>query len=155
MPHHQSAALFKSDLTKSASGVSTSLRRTLLPLSAVDAIPRAIPLFSIIWMFGAIVLCLLILANFSFGLLSSARAYVGGESLWSKAQKDAVFHLQKYAINRDPEELRQFRAKLAIPLGDRVARVEMNKPSPDINRVRQGFIDGGIHPDDIDGMFDL
>ena len=111
--------------------------------------------FAIIWMFAAIVLCLLTLANFSFGLLSSARAYVGGESLWSKAQKDAVFHLQKYAINRDPEELRQFRAKLAIPLGDHVARVEMNKPSPDINRVRQGFIDGGIHPDDIDGMFDL
>lgn len=106
-------------------------------------------------MFAAIVLCLLILANYSFGLLSSARAYVGGESLWSKAQKDAVFHLQKYAIDRDPEELRQFRAKLAIPLGDHVARVEMNKPSPDINRVRQAFIDGGIHPDDIDGMFDL
>jgi diguanylate cyclase (GGDEF)-like protein len=106
-------------------------------------------------MFAAIVLCLLALANMSFGLLSSARAYVGGESLWSKAQKDAVFHLQKYAVNLDPEELRQFRAKLAIPLGDRAARVEMNKPAPDINIVRQGFIDGGIHPDDIDGMYDL
>jgi diguanylate cyclase (GGDEF)-like protein len=106
-------------------------------------------------MFAAIVLCLLILANYSFGLLSSARAYVGGESLWSKAQKEAVFHLQKYAANREPEELRQFRAKLAIPLGDHVARVEMNKPSADFGRVRQGFIDGGIHPDDIDGMFNL
>src|SRR3984957_9274262 len=111
--------------------------------------------FAIVWMFGGIVLCLMLLANFSFGLLSSMRAYVGGESLWSKAQKDAVFHLQKYAINRDPEELRQFRAKLAIPLGDHVARLEMDKPDPDFERVRQGFIDGGIHPDDIDGMFDL
>ena len=53
--------------------------------------------FAIVWMFAAIVLCLLVLANFSFGVLSSVRAYVGGESLWSKAQKDAVFHLQKYA----------------------------------------------------------
>jgi diguanylate cyclase (GGDEF)-like protein len=106
-------------------------------------------------MFAAIVLCLLILTNMSFGLLSSARAYVGGESLWSKAQKDAVFHLQKYAVNLDPEELRQFRARLAIPLGDHDARVEMNKPIPDINKVRQGFIEGGNHPDDIDGMYDL
>ena len=30
---------------------------------------------------------------FSLNTLSSLRAYVGGEGLWSKAQKDAVFHL--------------------------------------------------------------
>src|SRR6202049_4244981 len=88
--------------------------------------------FAILWMFAAIVLCLLILANFSFGLLSSLRAYVGGESMWSKAQKDAVFHLQKYAANRTPEDLRQFRADIAIPLGDHEARIEMNKLHPNI-----------------------
>jgi hypothetical protein len=106
-------------------------------------------------MFAAIVLFLLILANFSFGLLSSERAYVGGESLWSKAQKDAVFHLQKYAEDRDPEELRQFHANISVPLGDHEARVEMDNPSPDLQKVRQGFIRGGIHADDIDGMFNL
>src|ERR1700680_3345009 len=82
--------------------------------------------FAILWMFAAIVLCLLILANFSFGLLSSVRAYVGGESLWSKAQKDAVYHLQKYAASGALEELRQFRVDLAVPLGDHEARVEMD-----------------------------
>ena len=100
-------------------------------------------------------LCLLILANFSFGLLSSVRAYVGGESLWSKAQKDAVYHLQKYAASRAPEELRQFRADIAVPLGDHEARVEMDKPNPDFEKVRQGFVRGGNHLDDIDGMFNL
>jgi hypothetical protein len=106
-------------------------------------------------MFAAIVLCLLILANFSFGLLSSVRAYVGGESLWSKAQKDAVFHLQDYAISHSPEELGQFRANIAIPLGDHEARVEMDKPHPDFERVRQEFILGGNHRDDVTGMFNL
>ncbi len=106
-------------------------------------------------MFAGIVLCLLVLANFSFGLLSSTRAYVGGESLWSKAQKDAVFHLQKFAGNHDPEDLRQFRANVAIPLGDHDARVEMNKPKPDFKMVRQGFLRGGNYPDDIDGMVNL
>jgi hypothetical protein len=106
-------------------------------------------------MFAAIVLCLLIMANFSFGVLSSVRAYVGGESRWSKAQKDAVFHLQKYAVTRAPGDLQRFHEKITVLLGDHAARIEMNKTHPDIQKVRQGFIRGGNHIDDIDGMFDL
>ncbi len=111
--------------------------------------------FAVIWMFAAIVLCLLTLASFSFGLLSTVRAYVGGESLWSKAQKDAVFHLQNYAATRNPDDLREFRLNIAVPLGDHVARLELNKPDPDVEKLRQGFIAGGIHPDDIEGMVRL
>ena len=111
--------------------------------------------FAIVWMFAAIVICLMGLANVSFGLLSAMRAYVGGESLWSKAQKDAVFHLQKYATGHDAVELREFRADIAVPLGDHEARVEMDKSDPDMRIVRQGFIRGGNHPDDVDGMFNL
>jgi diguanylate cyclase (GGDEF)-like protein len=106
-------------------------------------------------MFAAIVLCLLILADFSFGVLSSVRAYVGGESLWSKAQKDAVFHLQNYASSRSQDELTQFRADIAIPLGDHGARLEMDKSDPDLAKVRRDFVLGGNHPDDITGMFNL
>jgi diguanylate cyclase (GGDEF)-like protein len=119
------------------------------------ATQRARSPFAIIWMFAAIVLCLLLLANFSFGVLSSLRAYVGGESKWSKAQKDAVFHLQKYAATRAPDDLRQFLENIAVPLGDHSARIEMNKADPDIQKVRQGFAGGGNNLDDIDGMFNL
>ena len=126
---------------------------TQTPSSA--EVPETSSPFAIIWMFAVIVLCLLIVANFGFGLLSSVRAYVGGESLWSKAQKDAVYHLQKYAASRAPEELRQFRANIAVPLGDHEARVEMDKPNPDFEKVRRGFVRGGNHPDDVDGMFKL
>jgi diguanylate cyclase (GGDEF)-like protein len=106
-------------------------------------------------MFAAIVLCLVILANFSFEVLSSVRAYVGGESLWSKAQKDAVFDLQNYAGSRSPEELEHFRANIAIPLGDHEARVEMDKSDPDFEKVRRDLMLGGNHRDDITGMFNL
>src|ERR1700733_13756552 len=116
---------------------------------------RARSPFAIIWMFAAIVLSLLILANFSFGVLSSVRAYVGGESRWSKAQKDAVFHLQKYAITRAPQDLQRFRENISVPLGDHAARLEMNNSRPDFQKVRQGFIQGGNNVDDIDGMFSL
>ena len=106
-------------------------------------------------MFAVVVLGLLILANFSFGLLSSARAYVGAESSWSKAQKDAVFDLQKYGVSRVPEDLSRFRTAIAVPLGDRDARIEMDKSNPDFEKARQGFIRGRVHPDDIDGMIKL
>jgi diguanylate cyclase (GGDEF)-like protein len=124
-------------------------------VSGSSAAPRMSSTFAILWMFAAIVVGLLVLANFSFGLLSSVRAYVGGESLWSKGQKDAVFHEQRYAASRDPEELRKFREAIDVPLGDRAARIEMDKPDPDFEKVRQGFIRGHIRTDEIDGMVSL
>lgn len=108
--------------------------------------------FTIIWLFAAIVIGLLLLAIFSLGCLSAARAYVGGESLWSKAQKDAVFHLQKYAATGASAEFEQYRAAIAIPLGDHVARLAMDDPRGDQEIIREGFRRGGIHPDDIDGL---
>ena len=124
-------------------------------VSGSAAAPRMSSTFAILWMFTAIVVGLLVLANFSFGLLSSVRAYVGGESLWSKGQKDAVFHVQRYAASGDPEEFRKFREAIDVPLGDQAARIEMNKPDPDFEKVRQGFIRGRLRPDEIDGMFKL
>ena len=95
--------------------------------------------FAIVWMFAGIVLSLLIIANFSLGMLSSVRAFVGGESLWSKAQKDAVFHLQNYARDHNPSEIALFRNNIDIPLGDHQARLEMDEPSPNLRIVRQGL----------------
>ncbi|HEY0800567.1 MAG TPA: EAL domain-containing protein, partial [Steroidobacteraceae bacterium] len=97
----------------------------------------------------------MIVANYSFGVLSSVRAYVGGESLWSKAQKDAVFHLQNYAGNHSAEELGKFRSDIAIPLADHEARVEMDASNPNFEKVQRSFMLGGIHLDDIAGMFNL
>jgi hypothetical protein len=39
---------------------------------------------------------LAILGMASAEILSAVRAYVGGESLWSKGQKDAVYQLMNY-----------------------------------------------------------
>jgi diguanylate cyclase (GGDEF)-like protein len=135
--------------------IMTGLFRRSRRVSGSSTAPRMSSTFAILWMFTAIVVGLLALANFSFGLLSSARAYVGGESQWSKGQKDAVFHVQRYAASRDPQELRKFREAIDVPLGDRAARIEMDKPDPDFEKVRQGFIRGHIRNAEIDGMFRL
>lgn len=92
---------------------------------------------------------------FAVNTLSSVRAFVGGEGLWSKAQKDAIFSLRMYARVENDDYYNEYLEYLKVPLGDRKARLEMAKPNPDYEVIRQGFLEGRNHPDDIDGMIKL
>src|SRR4051812_47965301 len=73
------------------------------------------------------ILMLLALCMLGFGVLSSVRAYVGGESLWSKSRSNAVAHLRAHAASGTQAEYRRFLESLAVPLGDHVARLELEK----------------------------
>src|SRR5256886_6812614 len=103
----------------------------------------------IVVLFVLIVGCLLVLANMQMEILSGVRAYVGGEGLWSKGEKDAVHHLAPYAETRDERDYRRYLHAIALPLGDKQARLELEKPSPTLGVVQHGFIQGRNHPDDI------
>lgn len=109
----------------------------------------------IVWIFVAIVVGLLAFAYYSFGLMSAARAYVGGEGLWSKAQKDAVLALYRYVSEQKPQDYQAFQEALQVSLGDRQARLELDKPEPDWQVAASGFLQGRNHPDDVDGMIRL
>lgn len=85
-------------------------------------------------------------------ILTAVRAYVGGESLWSKEQKAAVRHLERYGHLRDPADYLRFEQALAVPLGDRRAREELSRAQPDLAVARAGLLAGGNHPDDVAGM---
>jgi PAS domain S-box-containing protein len=85
-------------------------------------------------------------------MLSAARAFVGGESEWSKAQKRAVIHLQRYARSRELTEYQAYLSAMLIPRGDRRAREELNRAQPDMLMVEAGFVAGQINPDDVPGM---
>ncbi len=98
---------------------------------------------------------LLGLSVVSVNILSATRAYVEGESLWSKAQKEAVYHLNQYAYASHEDEFNEYQRAISVPLGDRKARLELEKPQPDTAVARQGFLEGRNHPDDIDGMISL
>jgi len=118
-------------------------------------LPGSGRLLQIIWPFLVIVLVLLLLANESMNILSAARAYSEGESLWSKGQKRAMFHLVRYSETHSEDDYQRYRETIAVPLGDEKARVEMEKPDPDYSVVWQGFIEGRNHPDDIPGLIML
>jgi len=105
--------------------------------------------------FVAIFLALVLVSSFSIDLLSSARAFVGGESLWSKGQKSAVIHLMRYAASHNEVEFRAYQLAIAVPLGDRVARLELARTRLDYDKAATGLLAGGNHPDDVPGMIRL
>lgn len=87
--------------------------------------------------------------------LSAVRAYVHGESLWAKAQKDAVLYLYAYLKTPTDEAYRAFERALQVNLSYRQARLAMEQSPPDRELARQGFLAAGSHPDDVDNMMRL
>ncbi len=108
-----------------------------------------------IWPFVLIIIILLGATAVSLELMSSVRAYVGGESLWSKGQKGAYIALANYLTSHSDQDYREFLADIAAPLGDHEARLALNQASPDLETAYKGFIEGKNLPDDVPGMIRL
>ncbi|WP_459206299.1 EAL domain-containing protein [Pseudomonas sp. MLB6B] len=106
-------------------------------------------LVGIIWPFVAVVVFQVLLGIASLYALSAVRAYVAGESLWSKAQKDAIYYLSLYAETQDPYSLRRYRQATVVPRGDRDMRAALDRSPPDRAAARDGILRGGNHPDDV------
>ncbi len=92
---------------------------------------------------------------FALNTLSAVRAGVAGEGLWSKSQKDAVYHLGRYGHTRDNNEYNYYLKFMKVPLSVHEARMELEKPEPDLDRAKQLFVEGKNHPDDAEGMVRL
>jgi diguanylate cyclase (GGDEF)-like protein/PAS domain S-box-containing protein len=105
-----------------------------------------------VWPFTGLVLAQVSLAVISLYTLSSVRAYVGGEALWSKGQKDAIYDLNRYIETGDAVAYRRYQKAIDIPIGDRDARFALDTKPPDLKATRAGFLRGGNHPDDISGL---
>ncbi len=107
---------------------------------------------AMVWLLTGVVLAVLALSWQALSLISAGRAYVAGESQWSKAHKDAVYHLSRFARYREEPDWVGFQHAIGTLQGDRQARVELETAQPDLSIVRQGFIRGGSHPADVDSM---
>jgi diguanylate cyclase (GGDEF)-like protein len=105
--------------------------------------------------FLTIVVVLVWVAIASIDILAAGRAYVEGESLWSKNQKEAVFHLLRFAETRSESDFDKYEMAMMVPRGFRTARLELEKPHPDQAVVRASFLKGGTHADDIPGVIRL
>lgn len=102
--------------------------------------------------FIAVVVLQAAIAGFSLEVMSSVRAYVAGEATWSRSQKDAVYFLNLYLRSGEAGQFAQYRASLAVPIGDEFARWALERDPVDVETARIGFLQGGNHPDDVPGL---
>ena len=112
-------------------------------------------LHSVTWPLIVIAVLMLSLCVVSLSTLSSIRAFVNGEGMWSKAERQALAELHRYAATGAPEYYQRFRDELAVPLGDRIARLQLQAADPDYVLASEGLIAGRSHPDDVPGMMRL
>jgi len=98
---------------------------------------------------------MLLLSVASISTLSSLRAYVNGEGRWSKAEGQAIADLRRYSATGNEDDYQLFRSQLAVPLGDRMARLELQNASPDVAVATRGLLAGHNVPADIPGMIRL
>ncbi len=118
----------------------------------VTLVRRFVPVFSVF--LGIIVVSLLLILS-AMEVLSAARAYVAGGSLWSNAQRDAVHSLALYTQTNDPAYFKSYQQALAIPMNDHNARLELDKRDYSYAKAYDFLRRGGNHPDDIPGLIFL
>ena len=118
----------------------------------MDLTPGVLPRWRVLGPFAAAIVVLLCSCIGGYEMLSAVRAFVGGESLWSKARSVALAQIRLFADTGSQEAYARFTAALEVPLGDRQAREELNKQQPDLDRARAGFLRGGNHVDDVTKM---
>jgi diguanylate cyclase (GGDEF)-like protein/PAS domain S-box-containing protein len=123
--------------------------------SQIESHPTKHKLLTVTWPSIVIAGLMLSLCVASLSTLSTIRAFVNGEGMWSKAERQSIAELRHFAASGSPEDYARFRAELAVPLGDNVARLQLQSSRPDYTLARNGFIAARNHPDDVPGMMRL
>ncbi len=130
-----------------------NIKKSLIQLFNITAVSKQ--LIQTIWPFCFIVALLLFLGVVSMSALSAVRAYVSGESFWSKSQKESIYHLNRYAETHAELDYQQFLLEIEVPLQDKVARLALQKSKPNIMQANNAFIKAKNNPDDVSGMVTL
>jgi PAS domain S-box-containing protein len=81
-------------------------------------------------------------------VVDSTRAYSAGAAYYAKGQKIAVVTLNRFVTSHDQADYAAFRANLAVPLGDRDARVAMQTIPFDRAAAEAGLLRGRNPPSD-------
>lgn len=106
----------------------------------------------IIVLFVCVALLMLGMIYLQNRALDGVRAYVRGEGIWAKAQKDAVLHLSHYSYRGAPSDYTNFQQALEVIRGDTLARLALSANPPDIAAAEQAFLRGQNHPQDVDAL---
>lgn len=104
------------------------------------------------WPFVVVILVQTAVGGFSVYALSASRAYVTGESLWSKGQHAAEYFLDRYLEISDPTDLARFRKAIAVPLSYRRGRLCLDASPPDDVCAYRAFVEAGNPKEDLPSL---
>jgi len=110
--------------------------------------PNVFVLILIIFISCALLICI---NFFTIKILSANRAYINGESHYSKSQKDASRHLITYLYTKNPNQWKLYHDELKVPQGDGTARSTLLKAG-DNAIARKGLLSGRNHEEDLDDI---
>jgi signal transduction histidine kinase len=94
---------------------------------------------------------LIIINYITIRILSASRAYINGESHYSKGQNKASRHLITYLYTENNKSWKSFNDELSVPLGDQLARVALTKNLND-SIAKKGFRAGRNKEGDLDDL---
>ena len=103
----------------------------------------------------ALAVTLTVLTIFAITIISGVRAYVAGEGLYAKYQKDSVFYLRRYVQTGHEPDYRRFSDGIQVPLGDGEARRALDRPAPDREDAVRSFRVAQNAADDVPAMVKL
>jgi diguanylate cyclase (GGDEF)-like protein/PAS domain S-box-containing protein len=127
-------------------------RRQQPPRCPMNTRTSRTQLLALVWPFVAVVLIQTAIAVTSVYTLSAVRAYVAGESLWSKGQRNAILSLERYVHTGRERHFSSFEAAIAVPLADLDGRIALESTPPDRAAAAQGYLLAGNHPNDVPAM---
>ncbi|HWA90904.1 MAG TPA: HAMP domain-containing sensor histidine kinase [Rhizomicrobium sp.] len=131
------------------------LRDVATRARAASASPKARSFAVVAVMFPALLLLSLAASWQAVEIVNETRAYAVGEGRYSKAQKMAVLDLHRYAHSESQSDYDAFLTDIAVPRGDRAARLALSASPPDLEAARRGLLQGQNHPRDIDGLISM
>ncbi|MFZ1806821.1 MAG: HAMP domain-containing sensor histidine kinase [Cyclobacteriaceae bacterium] len=112
---------------------------------------KSLPLWGLLISIFISSIVLIVINYYTLKTMSSVRAYINGESNYSKGEKDATQSLVSYIHTQNIKDWEAFIKNINIPRGDSIARVTLLEKGP-ADVARDGFLQGNNHEEDIEDM---
>lgn len=94
---------------------------------------------------------LIVINYITIRILSASRAYINGESHYSKGQNKASRHLITYLYTEDDKSWESFKEEISVPIGDQTAREALTQNLDD-SIAKKGFRAGRNKEADLDDL---
>ena len=119
----------------------------------IDPDPRPLPLERqlrpLLVSMIAIVMLVLLLTWFALQVQVAVAGFLNGESIWSKAQKQAIIELYAYATHGDARNLHEYKENMRVVMADRAGRDAVAGAHPQPALARRAFASTGALPQSI------